>query len=190
MREIFRLGLILMTYALIAGAALSLVGLKTMPVIAENLARAEEEARIFVLPAMNGGFESIEGGALSYWIGFRDEAKTVVGGYVFTALGMGYSSEIRTMIGVDENFAIVGTNVLFQQETPGLGTKIIEVSSGDSDPWYMRQFIGKSLPEQLKLSSDGGGIDGISGATISSRAVAESIERGLASLQETVGGNR
>ncbi len=190
MRDILRLGLTLMAYALTAGAALAFVGIKTMPVIAENLARAEEEARDAVLPGMNGGFERFDSDGFAYWTGYRDEAKSDIGGYIFVAQGAGYSSEIRTMVAVDEYFSIINTKVMFQQETPGLGTKIAEVESGEKEPRFMSQFRGISVDGQAQLRADGGEIDAISGATVSSRAVADSIDRGRMTLLEIVGGNR
>jgi electron transport complex protein RnfG len=63
---------------------------------------------------------------------------------------------------------------LSQQETPGLGARIVEVRPGGEKPWFTSQFEGKS-GDELRLKKDGGGIDAITGATISSRAVAGGV---------------
>jgi len=188
-RDILRLGGILMLYALIAGSALAFVNGKTEPLIAQNRALEQTKARDEVLPGMNGGFELRNAdGSLPYWIGYRDVGKTQTGGYVFIARGTGYSSVIESMVGVDANGAIVAVKVLSQQETPGLGSKVQEVHRGESEPWFPRQFAGKTVADDVKVTKDGGTIDAITGATISSRALTDSINRGLKELMKTIGG--
>ena len=94
------------------------------------------------------------------------------------------------MVGVDTSGAITGVIVLFQQETPGLGARIEEIRHGETTPWFTRQFIGKLASDTFAVAKDGGDIDSIKGATISSRTVAESIGQGLHTLQIKVGGFR
>jgi electron transport complex protein RnfG len=64
--------------------------------------------------------------------------------------------------------------VLSQVETPGLGTKVEEVKYGDEDPWFTQQFLQKSAAT-LAVDKDGGEIQSITGATISSRALTKSV---------------
>lgn len=179
-----------MLYALVAGGALAFVNGKTLPLITENKALGETRALAEVLPGMEGGFDERknEGGKLSYWIGYRDAGKTEIGGYIFIARGSGYSSIISSMVSFDANGAIVGVKILSQQETPGLGAKIQEVRRGETDPWFPRQFIGKTVSDDIKVKKDGGDIDAITGATISSRTVTDSINSGLRELMKTIGG--
>lgn len=182
-----------MLYSLAAGASLAYVNIITKPRIIVNQTATEDSARAEVLPGMEGGFEQkgvmkVSGYDYPWWIGYRDREKTTPGGYVFIASGKGYSSVVRTMVGVGPDGRITGIKVLFQQETPGLGTKIVEIRHGESDPWFFRQFKGKSAADNIKVKKDGGVIDAITGATISPRAVTDSINRGLMSLRETVGG--
>ena len=185
MRDILRLGIILAVFALVAGVALAFVNIKTMPRIIENKLRAEKEARAEVLPGMAGGYEERgKGSGFTYWIGFPDTAKSETGGYVFTTDGRGYSSTILTMVGVDVDGAITGVKILEQQETPGLGAKIEEVRHGEKDPWFTRQFKGKTVSDTITVTKDGGDIDAITGATISSRTVTNAINRGIAELME------
>ncbi len=188
MRDILKLGIILTLYAVIAGAALAYVNLATLPKVNQNRTLAAAAARDGVLPGMSGGFEAREAAGFEYWVGYRDPAKTEIGGFVFVARQQGYSSVVETMVGVDTEGKIVGTRVVYQQETPGLGTKITEIRHGDSDPWFQRQFIGKSAEDDLRVEKDGGMIDSITGATITSRAVTTSIREGLERLQAARGG--
>jgi electron transport complex protein RnfG len=189
MRDIMKLGIILMLYSVVAGAALAYVNIITVQRVENNRTAAAEDARSAALSGMEGGFEPKQGGeGFEYWIGYRDKAKTQIGGYVFVARGKGYSSVIETMVGVDLEGKVIGTEVVSQQETPGLGTKVSEIRHGEGDPWFQRQFIGKSLQDDLRVTKDGGVIDSITGATISSRAMANSIREGLEKLKGVTGG--
>jgi len=90
-------------------------------------------------------------------------------GYAFNAIGKGYGGEINTMVGLNPDFTIKGISIVSNSETPGLGTKILE-------SFFTDQFQGLSS-QDIKLSKDGGKIDAISGATISSRAVTDSVKK-------------
>jgi len=189
MRKVIKLGLILMIYTLVAGTSLSYVNIKTTGRIYENKRIAENEARAEVLPDMAGGYEPfVQGSEFSSWIGYFDTEKSRSGGYIFIVEGNGYSSTIKTMVGVDQQGVITGVKVLFQQETPGLGAKVEEILYGETEPWFTRQFKGKTVTDNIRVTMDGGNIDSITGATISSRAVTNSINRGLAQLVKKVGG--
>ncbi|MEJ5307122.1 MAG: RnfABCDGE type electron transport complex subunit G [candidate division WOR-3 bacterium] len=85
----------------------------------------------------------------------------------------GYGGTITIMVGVDKDFKITGVYPLEFSETPGLGTKMTEKSFKD-------QFLSKSLSNfNFKVKNDGGDIQAITSATITSRAVGDCLERGL-----------
>jgi len=188
--KIFKTGIILMVYTLIAGALLASVYIKTAPIIEMNKEAATGDVvRAVVLPGMEGGYVKQDAEIdFPYWTGYRDSRKKEPGGYIFIAMGKGYSSTIETMVGVDINGTITGIKILFQLETPGLGDKIEEIKRGESDPWFTRQFVGKSASDNIALVKDGGEIDGVTGATISSRAVTLSINKGIKRLMGIVSG--
>lgn len=189
MGDILKLGGVLAIYSLVAGAALAYVNIRTEPIIKQNRIASEEAARLQVLPGMEGGFElKDESSDLPYWVGYTNTTQSEVGGYVFIAQGPGYSSTIQTMVGVNSGGKIVGMQVLFQKETPGLGVKITEIRHGEDQPWFQRQFIGLEIGSgKIELAKDGGPIDAITGATISSRAVTSSVREGLRRLAEKTG---
>ena len=101
-----------------------------------------------------------------------------VGGVAFETSGIGYSGEIKVMLGVDPEGKVLGARVLMHKETPGLGDKI-EVKKGD---WILR-FTGLSIGnpplEKWKVKKDGGQFDQFAGATITPRAVVRAIREGL-----------
>lgn len=77
----------------------------------------------------------------------------------------GFSGEIRLLIGFDTAGAVTGYAVLEHAETPGLGAKMGEWFR---DPAADRSIIGSTDP--LAVKADGGRVDAITAATITSRA--------------------
>ena len=189
MRDIIKFGCILMAYTLVVSVALAFVNIKTTPLIEVNKAAAENSARKEVMPGMSGDYElKGEGSDFPYWIGYKGGEKSEIGGYIFITSGTGYSSTIETMVGVDVNGTITGVKILFQQETPGLGARAEEINRGENEPWFTRQFKGKSLEDDIKVEKDDGTIDSVTGATITSRAITDSVSEGIAKLNKIVGG--
>jgi electron transport complex protein RnfG len=90
----------------------------------------------------------------------------------------GYSSEISALVAVDKEFKITGIKILSQNETPGLGAKI-------SENGFLRQFLGK-FPEKIMLRKNGGEIDGVTSATISSRAITDAVREKINEFKKTV----
>jgi Na+-translocating ferredoxin:NAD+ oxidoreductase subunit G len=95
----------------------------------------------------------------------------VVAVAVKTYSNKGFAGNIAIMVGIKPDGSICGTAVMAQKETPGLGTKMKE-------PKFRDQFNNKN-PEQfkVKVKKDGGDVDAITAATISSRAFCDAINR-------------
>lgn len=108
---------------------------------------------------------------ISYFIGKNSSDEIV--SYAFTSEGMGYGGLIKILFGIDVNCKITGIKVLEMTETPGLGDQ------ADNDK-FKNQFLGKSLDNfNFMVKKDGGDLDAITAATISSRAVSLAIKKGL-----------
>lgn len=84
----------------------------------------------------------------------------------------GFSGEIRVMVGFDTSGTVTGYQVLQHAETPGLGAK---ANDWFRDETGARSIIGTDKP--LKVSQDGGTVDGITAATITSRAFLDAVNR-------------
>ena len=83
MRDIAKIGCILMIYTLVVGVALAFVNIKTEPIIEANKAAAENAALAEVLSDMAGDYElKGEDTDFSYWIGYKDMEKSEIGGYI------------------------------------------------------------------------------------------------------------
>jgi electron transport complex protein RnfG len=102
----------------------------------------------------------------------------IVGYAVNTYTNKGFSGRIDLMAGYKPDGSIINISVLEQKETPGLGTKMTE-------PKFRDQFAGKNPSEfSLKVKKDGGQVDAITAATISSRAFCNAVQRGYNTLQK------
>ncbi len=95
----------------------------------------------------------------------------VVGFAVKTYTEKGFSGRFDLMVGFKIDGSINNISVLEQKETPGLGTKMKEDK-------FKNQFLGKN-PESYKLivKKDGGEVDAITAATISSRAYCDAMQK-------------
>ena len=176
MKDIIRFSFTLTIVALISSGSLAFINKITRPKILEQQARELNLGLYSVLPGTDQGVIEpvIEGEETLYYKGYADTSKDELLGYAFLALGNGYSSTIRTLVGMDSLGSILGIRILFQQETPGLGTRCEEVRSGETSPWWQVQFIGKPTTT-VAVDKDNGKIESITGATITSRAITKSI---------------
>jgi electron transport complex protein RnfG len=102
----------------------------------------------------------------------------IVGYAVNTYTTKGFSGNISLIAGFKTDGTIVNISVLEHKETPGLGSKM-------TDPGFSDQFTGKNPAEfMLKVKKDGGAVDAITAATISSRAFCDAVQRAYNTLQK------
>ncbi len=105
-------------------------------------------------------------------------------GYAVKSYTMkGFSGYIEVMIGFEKDGTIKGYSVLKHAETPGLGSKMPTWFSNEAKPSHC--IIGKNPNNtKIQVSKDGGDIDAITAATISSRAFLDAIKRGYETLKQ------
>jgi electron transport complex protein RnfG len=117
-----------------------------------------------------------EGDSLDIYPAKKDDI--IVGYAVNTYTSKGFSGNITLMAGFKPDGTIINITVLEQKETPGLGTKMVE-------PQVKDQFNDKNPGEfPLKVKKDGGQVDAITAATISSRAFCDAIQRAYNTLKK------
>lgn len=93
--------------------------------------------------------------------------------------GKGYSGDVGLMVGIDvEKGTLLGVGVTTHAETPGMGAK------AKSDPSFVSQFRGLPVQDAYQVTTDGGQINAISGATITSRAVCAAATEAVRIYQE------
>ncbi|MFP4379716.1 MAG: RnfABCDGE type electron transport complex subunit G [Candidatus Sumerlaeia bacterium] len=138
----------------------------------ERIAAAKEAAKLeAVLKVLPKGVESTSTfilGDLETFAGF-DASGKFMGVAIPGSDPKGYNGLVKLMIGMDAQGKLTGVQPLKVTETPGLGTKIIEND-------FLKQMIGKG-PDDIswKVKKDGGSVDAVAGATISSRAAINAI---------------
>lgn len=87
--------------------------------------------------------------------------------YAFVAVGKGYGGNINILVGLEDENTLKGISIISQVETPGLGNRITE-------SYFTDQFAGLSADE-VERRRDGGQVDTITGATMSSSAVIKAV---------------
>ena len=95
-------------------------------------------------------------------------AKPALTGAVQSGEAQGFQSKVKVNITLDANGAVSGIEILSGDETPGFGTRCGEEAA------FAEQFIGKTGPFAI-----GEGIDALSGATVTSKAVVEAVNVAL-----------
>lgn len=168
MKELFRYGFILALICIAAAGLLSGMNLLTRDRILAQ-AQTEELAGLKDVMPQADSFKPInEKGEIVYYTAKDAHKKTI--GFVFKTTAQGYAGKIQTLAGLTPDGTITGIKVLDQNETPGLGGRICEVKESKKSPWFQEQFTDKKVED---LNS----VQAITGATISSRAVIDSVKK-------------
>lgn len=176
---------VLFTITLVASAGVGYVNMITVGPIAEAKAAATQSALRAVLPS----FDRTETTELTLdelpvAVHTARSGEAVVGYAVETASKNGFSGMIRMVVGFDATGRVLNVNVLEQNETPGLGTKMAD----EGNPLFA-SFEGRN-PGEMKLAvkKDGGDVDALTAATISSRAYVDAINRAWMAYRSVASG--
>lgn len=182
--------LTLFVTAAIAGLALGGVYNITKEPIALAKRLKIEKAIGQVLPEFDSitEFKTMpEGGKDSLTFYYATKQGALVGTAIRTYTDVGYSGRFWIMVGFVDGDVISGTSVLEHKETPGLGDKMDSAKSFDKAKGmsWPDQFKNKNLTEyKLKVTKDGGDVDGITAATITSRAFCDATQRAYDELKK------
>lgn len=164
----------------VAGAILASVNEATLEPIAASKAAALESAIKMVVPEFDNtptaeSYMAVTGDGDSLRIYPAKKGGELVGAAVESNTMNGFSGEIRVIVGFDKEGTLYNYSVLQHSETPGLGSKMQEWFRTDKNN---QSVIGRKLSEgELKVSKDGGNVDAITAATISSRAFLNAVNR-------------
>jgi len=175
MKYYLQLGLILLLVCAVASGILAFVNSKTQPVVAARKILEEEQTRKELLP-LASAFEMHTAAADSNFIYYvaKDSLEQTIG-YAFIAARNGYSSLVKSMVALDGEYKIISMKVIDQNETPGLGTNA-------ANPEFAALFSGLGFNDLL-VDKDGGNIKSLTGATITTRAITNSIRDAVTLLK-------
>jgi electron transport complex protein RnfG len=178
-----KLGVILLIFCAVAAGVLAYVNGLTTPIISERKAKEAIETREALIP--NSTFEEKTAADSSYkYFVALDKTTKEVNGYTFVASKNGYSGKVETMVGLDKDFKVIDVKIITQSETPGLGANCVKDS-------FKAMFKGLGVENLMvdKDDKDNGKIIAMAGATITSRAIANSVHEQILVLQKELGQN-
>ena len=180
--------LTLLAITLVAGTALSIVYSMTKGRIeASKNARTTGALRNVIPPFDNDPSLSIDtlmldGMEIRVYTGTL--GGRVTGYAVESMTRSGYSGDIVMMVGFAPDGTIHNIEVLQQNETPGLGSKI-----ADADNPLLLSFRGRNPAElNMAVRKEGGDIDAITASTISSRAYIDAVKRAFTAFEAVARG--
>ncbi len=170
---------VLFGITLIASAGVGVVNMITEEPIALAKEAATKAALTEVLPA----FETTEEQTLTIdempiTVYTASNGGEVAGYAVQTMTKQGFNGVVRLMVGFTPDGEVVNVNVLEQSETPGLGTKMADEGNVLLGSIQGQNLENKKLVDgKLAVKKDGGDVDALTAATISSRAYVDAVNR-------------
>ena len=176
----------LFVICVVSGGVLGLVYNATKDPIAAAENAKKTEAIKNVLPEFNelketmvkSAMEDVE---LPFHLAY-DKDGNFIGAAVETFTNKGFSGNISLMVGILADGTVNNISVLQHAETPGLGSKMTE-------PSFKDQFNNKHADSfNFNVKKDGGDVDAITAATISSRAFCDAVNRAISTFENNKGG--
>ena len=168
---VLRLAGTLFLIAAVVALALAGVNAVTAPVIEELNAAKTQEAISAVLP---GGFDT-EITDYADATGIVSKIYQGANGYAVEVGPGGFDNTITMMVGIDNEGKVLGISVVSHTETAGLGA--VAADSTPKGIAFREQFEGQS--GSVAVAKDGGAMDAITGATITSRAICVGVNAAL-----------
>lgn len=169
-KYVARIALTLLLITAVVAVALADVNSVTAPRIAGLKADKTQKAIEAVLPG--GGREiAVPAGAENVAALYQGDS-----GYAVEVTPAGFGGTIDMMVGISSQGEVLGISVVSQSETAGLGAVCAATTSAGQA--FRGQFGG--LSGSVSVTKDGGQVDAITGATITSRAVCAGVNAALA----------
>ena len=168
-KYVLRLALTLLAITAVVAAALAAVNSVTAPKIQAINEQKTQTAIEAVLP---GGGEEI---AFTDDTGLVSTVYKGQSGYAVEVTPSGFNGTVTMMVGVDNAGKVLGISVVNHTETAGLGAvAAADTAAGNA---FRGQFAGMS--GSVSVAKDGGQVDALTGATITSRAVCTGVNAAL-----------
>ena len=170
----------------VSGGVLGIVYNATKDPIAAAETAKKTEAIKNVLPEFNELKETkvksaLEDVDIPFYLAY-DANNNFIGAAVETFTSKGFSGNISLMVGILADGTVNNISILQHAETPGLGSKM-------SEPSFKDQFNNKNASSfNFNVKKDGGDVDAITAATISSRAFCDAVNRAISTFENNKGG--
>lgn len=170
--KILKLVLCLTVISAVCAGVLASVNAVTKEAILKIREQQTLDAAAAVMPS---GADKVESMADGIFVG-KDAGGKAAGYAVKGMSPAGYGGDIVLMVGFTPDFKIVTYKKLEAAETPGLGSNL-------TSPGFMKQFTGMDASSPLSVKKDGGAVEAITSATITSRAVCGAINDAKAKME-------
>lgn len=209
---------VLVIVAFFSSLVLSHINKITKPDIVRQAQEKQNRALALVLPGYKISQKEtviIRTQTFRYWVAEKQTDGAVKKAYAFEASSPGYSGDVKSMVGVDEEGTLIGLSILKQTETPGLGARCEEIATSVTffgflkgknpppgeiiQPWFQYQFNGLSLTKPVEIAKKGdwnpslkdeliahNSITAITGATVTGKAVITGLASAKALLDEAL----
>lgn len=174
--QVYKISGIMLAVAFVSATVLTLVHSVTEKPIAEakNRLIAESVASVISSEFDNNPFEEktiIRRGKEKYILYPARKDGYITSIVMQSYSNKGFGGKLEVIVGFRPDGIVSGYNVFKHQETPGLGSKV-------NDESFKKNILGQvPQSESFKVRQDGGEIDAITGATITSRALIDAIQR-------------
>ena len=174
--EFVQLGGILCAITLVVALALGAVNAVTAGPIAEQNAQKIKDSLENVMPGAESEqidvpevtTETKNATSVTILSAYKMTKDGADAGYCVEVGPTGFGGAVDTMVGIDSDGKVTGISVISaSSETPGLGAR-------STEPEFQAQFAGQ-VGTEVAVAKDGGSIDALTGATITSRAVSEGV---------------
>ena len=169
----------LVIISMVAAGALAGVYILTLNTINAQKTAKQKQAILAVLPEGATVSDAEKANGLTVYKAYIGDK------WVGTAVETeenGFGGPQKIMVGFDAEGRIINYEVLEHQETPGLGDHIAEWFKNAAKPG--QNIIGRKATGAFTVSKDGGDVDAITAATISSRAFLNAINKAYSAYTE------
>ena len=177
LKKVFKLSGILLAICVAMALLLGVTNEATKNTIALRQQEAKNAAMSQVIPAKNYTLLESIADDHELYAAFNDNDLV---GYAVSLSESGYGGEINMMIGINADKTVSGISITDMSETPGLGDNA-------KNPEFTGMFENLAADE-VKLTNDGGNIQAMSGATITSKAVTGGVQRALNIVENKLAG--
>lgn len=135
----------------------------------EPIRLAEEKKQTEALQQVLPAFDKIETEEDEDGVVYKAFQNNHWVGTAVRCTALGFNGDVVVMVGFDSHSKVIDYVVLQQAETPGLGTKMVD--------WFKESLVGRimNLNSPLQVKQDGGDVQAITAATISSRAFLQAV---------------
>ncbi len=173
--DVLGIGARLLLVCAVVAAVVSGVNALTADRYQENLTEEKRQAIVRIFGSDTVTYRTLSGEDAAEPVYEVLEGDRVVG-YCVELASPGFGGDISMTVGFEADGKILGVSIVSLSETPGLGSRVQEAV-------YLDQYKGQS--GTLTLGED---VDAIAGATVSSRAVTDGVNRAVEILNRTVKG--